>query len=149
MFAKAVVIFLLLGLAPFAKTQSAFPAVARSVQQARDEDRRLILDTELQAERQALVATQTALATGATDARRAEVHRHEQNVEALQREINGISEAKQGKHETAFVVRARPATGAMPLKNSSQSASFWNPYNRTPETGTSTDSSTVQRREIP
>jgi hypothetical protein len=149
MFAKAVVIFLLLGAAPFAKTQSGFPTVARTVQQARDEDRRLILDTELQAERQALVAAQAALAAGPTDDRRTKVHRHEQNVEAILREINGISKPKHGMHETAFVVKARPAAGAAPLKNTSQSASFWNPYNRARETGTPIDSSTVKRREIP
>jgi hypothetical protein len=149
MFAKAVVIFLLLSAAQFAKAQLLYLAVPRTVQQARDEDRRLILDTELHAERQALVAAQTARARGVSDASRTEVHRHEQNVEALQREINGVSESTQEKHDTAFVVRGRSATRPIPFKDTSQSASFWNPYNRTPETGTSTVSSIIQRSEIP
>jgi hypothetical protein len=137
MFAFLAVIFLLISFSASALAQSSYPTIDKVAQQARDEDRRLILSTELQAEHQELAKAQAALAAGATEERQAEVHRRSENVKALQRELEGV----------AGSCNRPPASLATRSANST--ATFWNPYNRAPDPEASTDSSTALRREIP
>lgn len=105
-----------------------YPVVDKAAQQARDVDRRAILQTELAAEEQALVLARAALSKAPDERGLADAHRHEQNVKALQRELARLDD------EMPVRVNARktpssaaPATSATPL---SVQAPFWDVYRR-------------------
>jgi hypothetical protein len=112
-----------------------YPVVANAEQKARDEDRRLILQTELAAEGAALAKATTMSDPDA-------VHRHEENIKALQRELDG------GEVQSGSEARRRVTVKA--LRPSANTASvtrgprFWDPYNRPIDFN---DSSTSQRSE--
>lgn len=95
------------GIKPRAASPSNFPKVDASTQKKRDDSRRKILEEELDAEQKQLEDAKKALAEGEAtrmgDERnyqkyldrvqklKDEVARHESNVEALQKELSGMS----------------------------------------------------------
>jgi hypothetical protein len=141
------VIVLSVGLSLCVQAQPLYPVIEQAAQGTRDEDRRLILETELHAERDALSKAQSAPAISVTLERQAEVHRHTENIKALQRELAGMTARQPSTGEPQHVIvkaisqatisRGRGTTGA---------ARFWNPYNRAPDP---VDSSTTSRRDVP
>lgn len=137
---RIVVIFLLIGLAPCAKSQSSYPIIDKETQKMRDNNRRLILETELQAERGELAKAQTAFDASPDQEREGELHRHVENVKALQRELDGVAgEAHEARTPAHAIVKAvRPGTTG--LAHANKSPRFWDPYNRAPDT---TDFSTT------
>ncbi|NIA52548.1 hypothetical protein HAV22_02615 [Massilia sp. TW-1] len=124
---------------PYVQAQPFYPVVAKAEQKSRDEDRRLILQTELATEREALSKVNARLGEGTSKEDRDAVHRHEENIKALQRELEGDAQSG-GEAPRRLSVRAlHPAasTGA-------RAPRFWDPYNRAIDL---TDSSTSQRSE--
>lgn len=133
----------------YAQTSASFPIVDPATQKARDADRRHILETELQAERQELAKAEAApVAIPATE-RAANVHRHLENVQSLQRELAGVARPQQATQESLrAVVRAqRPAASIQ--RDLNGPIAFWNPYNRAPDPAVIVDSSTTTKRELP
>lgn len=135
-----VVILLLIGMARSALAQSSYPVVNQAAQKERDTDRRFILETELQAERGELVRAQAAFDANPNQERQTDVHRHVENIKALQRELDGVGRPQQEARTTsrALVKAVRPATAASSRTNTSPR--FWDPYQRAPE---ATDFSTT------
>ena len=92
--------------APRAATPAGFPKVEETVQKARDNDRRRILENELDAERNNLTQAKKALAEQAAvrlgderntprgpdrlQAYKDKVDLHERNIEAIQKEIGNL-----------------------------------------------------------
>ena len=121
-----------------AQAQVDYPIVDKTLQKARDDDRRLILETELHAERAAL-----ARAVAGFDA--VAVHRHTENIKALGRELASagvkLAAASEFRHdETApLVVRAvrTPVTSAPApsAPKADRPARFWDPYSRSTRSG--------------
>lgn len=144
-----VVIFLLICFPSCAFAQSSNLTIDRKVQQARDDDRRLILRTELQAEYQELSKAKSALSNVASAERAAAVHRRSENIKALERELTrvGAQQSAQAYVPPVFKVKHQILPSA--ARSASGSAAFWNPYNRTPDPETSTDFSTTPRRNTP
>lgn len=139
-------ILLLSALALSARAQPAYPTVGKEAQKARDADRRLILETELQAERAELEKARDAFDTGAPGEREATVHRHLENVKALQRELG----SKATPPDTGPVRAVLKATRA--AASNGAPGRFWDPYQRTPDaadSGTAPNSPTAPRRDIP
>jgi hypothetical protein len=134
---------LLLSILPmYAQAQAVYPTVGKAEQKARDDDRRVILQDELGAEKESLAKAQAQFDAGPTTEREADVHRHVENVKALQRELDG-SAGQHVTHEPAHVVvKATRATLNTEPASTRSAARFWDPYNRAPET----DFSTVPRR---
>lgn len=124
------------------RAQPLYPTVAKAEQVERDKGRRLILETELAAEHEALMKSKAAFENSPTSDREIEVHRHEENVKALQRELDSTTSNDAARNSKRVLVRAqRPATGADDTKDARR---FWDPYNRAPDT---TDFSTSPRRD--
>lgn len=138
-------ILLLCLLALSAQAQSGYPVIDKASQKARDQERRVILENELQRERDALEKARGAMAASPGKEAQADVHRRAENVRALLRELGTtesipVPSASPDQSPTRVVVRAlRPAASA------NRPARFWNPYNRAPET---TDSSTTVEKEM-
>jgi hypothetical protein len=101
--------------------------VSPEVQQKRDVIRRDILTTELNAETVAWTNAGTALAAEPTDAHRADLHRHTQNIEALRREIEALPREKVSP--LSLVARGRRAPVVAP-EPAPKVAPFWDPYRR-------------------
>ena len=140
----SVVIFLLIELTVSAKSQSLTPVISQATQRLRDDDRRFILQTELQTESEALAGAQSAFEASPTAEKKAAMHRHAENVRALQRELDGAGR-KQTRGIPRVVVKAtRPAGNS--TAGAIKTGSFWDPYNRAPD---NTDFLTNQRREMP
>jgi hypothetical protein len=128
-------IFLLSAVVPSVQAQPLFPVVANAEQKARDEDRRLILQTELAAEREGLAKAKAMSDPGA-------VHRHEENIKALQRELDGGDVQSGSEARRRVTVKAlRPSANA---GNNARPPRFWDPYNRAIDFN---DSLTSQRSE--
>jgi hypothetical protein len=127
MFARLVVILLLVVVARCAQAQSSYPVVSHAAQMERDLDRRLVLATELQAERVALAKAQAAFDGGPNSAREEEVHRRIENVKALQRELNVASSPRESHAQARAVVKALRAPAIIKADKSSR---FWDPYKR-------------------
>jgi hypothetical protein len=124
------------------RAQPLYPTVAKAEQEERDKDRRLILETELVAEHDALMKTKAALENSPSRDRGIEVRRHEENIKALQRELDSTTGNDAARNPKRVLVKAqRPATGA---GNTNDAGRFWDPYNRAPDT---TDFSTSPRRD--
>lgn len=124
------------------RAQPLYPTVAKSEQEERDKDRRLILETELVAEHDALMKSKAAFENSPTHDRGIEVRRHEENIKALQRELDSTTGNDAARTPKRVLVKAqRPATGA---SNTKDAARFWDPYNRAPDT---TDFSISPRRD--
>jgi hypothetical protein len=110
-----------------APTWAAFPAVTRAVQQERDGQRREILTAELTAEQAALAEAGAALAAEPTDANRADLHRHTQNIKALQRELAPLRRGTAPSLRVLSREARAPIAAAAPIQ---QPAAFWDPYRR-------------------
>jgi len=137
---RLVFIFLLSGATVHVQAQSPYPVISEAEQRQRDIDRRLILETELAAERDALTKSQALVAT--FPEREATVHRHTENIKALQRELDDVAGRAIVRGPQRVVVRAmRPAAAST---TATRAPRFWDPYNRTSDT---TDFSTSPRRE--
>jgi hypothetical protein len=116
--------------------------VAKAEQGERDKDRRLILETELVAEHDALMKSKAAFENSRTRDREIEVHRHEENIKALQRELDSTTNNDAARNPKRVLVKAqRPARGVGSTKDAGR---FWDPYNRASDT---TDFSTSPRRD--
>jgi hypothetical protein len=119
-----------------------YPVVSKLEQRARDDDRQSVLESELAFEREALAMAKSDFATGPTNARAAAVHRHDENIKALRRELGGI------ENQTAAEKRERPIAKAFRsagrVADSKKTANFWDPYNRASDTD---DFSTSPRRD--
>jgi hypothetical protein len=137
---RIVVIFLLIGLVPCAKSQSSFPIIDKETQKMRDNNRRLILEAELQTESGELTEAQKAFGAKPNKEHEAEVHRHVENIKALRRELDGVAgDLQEARTPVRAIVKAmRPAATSLGRWN--RSSRFWDPYNRAPET---TDFSTT------
>jgi hypothetical protein len=106
-----------------------FPFIDKAVQQARDVDRRRILEAEFAAEQQALGAAREAMARVPDEDTRSVVHRHEENMKTLQRELERLQDEKPvrvsarvaGVEATAVGKRATTAPVQAP---------FWDVYRR-------------------
>jgi len=135
------------GLCLCVQAQPLYPVIEQATQRTRDEDRRLILETELHAEQDALSRAQGALAASVTPERQAEVHRHAENIKALQRELAGAASkqltAGEPKH---VIIKAISQASNSRERGTTGAARFWNPYNRAPDP---VDSSTTPRRDVP
>jgi hypothetical protein len=126
------------------QAQPKFPVVSKTVQEARDDDRRMILQTELAAEREALAKAQAAHDGGPTKERVAEVHRRTENVNALQRELGRLVDQPASRELHRVAIKAvRPGSAAAIVASAPR---FWDPYNRGSDT---TDSSINPRGEEP
>jgi hypothetical protein len=125
---------------PYVQAQPFYPVVAKAEQKARDEDRRLILQTELATERSALAELKAKLGAGTSREDRDAVHRHEENIKALLRELDGGDAQSGGEAPRRLSVKAlRPPAGT-----AARAPRFWDPYNRAIDLN---DSSTSQRSE--
>lgn len=141
----SVVIFLLIEIAVPAKSQHLSLVISEATQRLRDDDRRFILQTELQTENTALAAAQETFRTSPNSGNEAAVHRHIENVKALQRELDGAGR-KQTRERSRVVVKATRPAGNSSAANAIKTGNFWDPYNRAPD---NTDFQTNQRREMP
>lgn len=117
----------------YAQESASFPIIDPATQNARDIDRRHILESELQAERQELIRAQAALAAGITQERTADVHRRLENVKSLQRELDGVSGKQQPPRKSLHVVVKAQRPSVPTHRNMNGPAAFWNPYNRAPD----------------
>ncbi len=155
MMQRSVVIFLLIG--PWSNAQSqlsyaqdsaSYPIVDPATQKARDNDRRHILESELQTERQELATAQASLTAGPTQERAAEVHRRLENINSLQRELDSVAGKQQAPRQPLRVVVKVQRPAASP-RGMNGTAAFWNPYNRAPDREVTADLSTTSRSESP
>lgn len=138
MIRSTLMTLLLCGASLGAPAQEAFPKVDPATQRERDAQRREILETELAAERTAYAAAQAALASAPTEANRAALHRSDENIKALLREL-GAGIARRSPLRVAAAPKPQKqqeATGAVP---------FWDPYRRA---SAATDLSTTSK-ELP
>lgn len=139
MFRSRIVILLLIPAATCALAQAANMTISKEEQQARDKDRHLILRTELVAENQELARAQAAFRLSATAELATEVHRRMENIKALQRELaSAAGEPKTGQ-PSRLVVKVKQLASPARAQRTSGTATFWNPYNRAPDSEISTD----------
>lgn len=144
------VIFLLIGYSANAIAQSSYPVIDKQVQQARDRERHLILDTELSAEYQELTKAASALAAIPTKELAAKAHRHSENIKALQRELHNAEVApKSSQSPVGVVVKREGAVARRTTGDATSVAAYWNPYNRAIDARPPTELSTTPRREAP
>lgn len=137
---RSLAILVLATAAVCVRAQPLFPTVAKAEQVERDRDRRLILQAELAAERESLLATKTGVEASPTRDREMKVRRHEENIRALQRELDNIAPPTGARGRVVAKAQRPPATTA----NAKSTGRFWDPYNRTKDT---TDFSTSPRRD--
>ena len=150
MSAFRMIIFFLIGHSASALAQSSYPVIEKEVQQARDQERLVILNMELVAEHQELVKARGELASNPTKELQAKAHRHDENIKALQRELRGIGSAQGSSSAPLRVVAvAKRLPEPSQARSPTALATYWNPYNRAAETRPATDSSTTLRREAP
>jgi hypothetical protein len=85
--------------------------------------------------------SKAAFENSPTSEREIEIHRHEENIKALQRELDSTTNNDTARNPKRVLVKAqRPASGA---DNPKGTGRFWDPYNRSPDT---TDFPTSPRR---
>lgn len=137
---RSLAILVLATVAVCVRAQPLFPTVAKAEQVERDKERRLILETELAAERESLLAAMAGFEASHTRGRGMEVHRHQENIKSLQRELDNIAPAP-GSPGRAVARAQRPPASAASARDKGR---FWDPYNRSSE---STDFSTHPRRD--
>lgn len=139
---RLIPIFLLSMASTCAPAQSMYPTVSKAEQTKRDEERVPLLESELAFERQALEKTKNARTSGTPDERLAAIHRHEENIKAIRREIDAsTNQAAPGQSARPAVKTVRAM--AQPA-GSNKTPRFWDPYNRAPD---STDFFTSPRRD--
>lgn len=137
-------IFCAISLCSLARGNEPFPSIDKASQQARDLDRRAILASELAAEQQALGAAQESMAKAPTEDTQSDLHRHEQNVKALRRELGQLPDEK----PLRVHARAAGANANVEHKHTSSTPSpapFWDVYRR----GASTIDSQPPAKELP
>lgn len=122
-------IFCAISLCSLAEGNEPYPVVDSASQKARDIDRRAILESELAAEQQALGSAKEELARAPSDDMRSGVHRHEENVKALRRELERLP------HNAPVRIAARPAVPdttatATRTPRAPNQAPFWDVYRR-------------------
>jgi hypothetical protein len=118
-----------ISLCSLAEGNEPYPVVDSASQQARDIDRRAILESELAAEQQAFGGAKEGFARTPTDDMRSGMHRHEENVKALRRELERLP------HNAPVRVAARPAVPdtaatATRIPPAPNQAPFWDVYRR-------------------
>ena len=155
MLQRSIVIFLLIGPLSYAQSQwsyaqdsASYPIADPAAQKARDNERRHILESELETERQELAKAQASLTASPTQERAAEVHRHLENIKSLQRELDGVAGRQQAPRQPLRVVVKAQRPAASP-RNVNGTAAFWNPYNRVPDPEVTADLPTTSWRESP
>lgn len=118
-----IVIFVLCGpaCALCAPANAAFPTVTPVAQKARDSLRREIIEAELNSEREVLAAVRKVLPVSPSEDQRAELHRHDENVESLKRELARL----RGGAVEAVRLAAHTAPAMAP-----EPAPFWDVYRR-------------------
>lgn len=139
MFRPSIVILLLIVVANCALAQAANMTISKEEQQARDKDRHLILHTELVAENQELAKAQAAFRLSATAELATEVHRRMENIKALQRELASAAGEPEAGQPSRLVVKVKQSASPARAQRTSGAATFWNPYNRAPDSEVSTD----------
>lgn len=122
---RLLVVIFLVGTAASAHSQACFPVVEAAAQKLRDQDRRDILETELRTEHRMLERARAAFDTESSDASRAEIIRHSENINALSREI-----ARLGNAMLRPVVKARQTNAASRPTTMEDHSNYWNPYSR-------------------
>jgi len=124
-----LLIFCAISLCSYARGNEPYPIVDRSAQAASDIDRCAILDAELTAEQQKVRRARDVMAITPSEEARRELHRHEENLKALHRELDRVPVDKPVR------VTVRAATGdATATKRGafkSGDAPFWDVYRRT------------------
>lgn len=106
--------------------------ISKKEQKARDDGRREILEAELTAETKALEQARNAPPDSASGDRDAAIHRHEENIKALKRELSGATSASgDGERQRVVVKAVRVASRST---GSESAPKFWDPYNRAPDT---------------
>lgn len=139
---RLVAILLLSAALPSVQAQPLSPVIAKVDQKARDTDRRFILQTELANEREALVKAKRKSNTTSSREEAEAIHRHEENVKALERELEySVAQGGDELRPRAVVKAIRPAVRTA---NASRVPQFWDPYNRATDFNAS---STRQRSE--
>lgn len=122
-----LLIFCAISLCSFARGNEPYPIVDRGAQKARDVDRRAILEAELTAEQDALRLAHEAMAKAPSDEARREVHRREENVKALHRELARVPMEVQVR-VTARATNIDAASGKRPAPQAQ--VPFWDVYLR-------------------
>jgi hypothetical protein len=149
--ARVLIIFLCAEIALTAQAQSSYPVIDHATQEERDEGRRQILEDELQVELKEFAKAEAAMSSNFNAEREADLHRHSENIKALERELASTEQSRSAR-AARIVVKARRPSAATPAtsnpRNEHGAAAFWNPYNRVPEE-LSAYSSTTRRREMP
>ncbi|TQK03404.1 hypothetical protein [Herbaspirillum sp. SJZ107] len=137
-------IFCAISLCSLAQGNEPFPIVDKAAQQARDMDRRAILESEFAAEQLALVAARESMTKAPTDDTQANLHRHEENVKALQRELARLPDAKLLRVR-AHAAGTEQAVDNRPASSMPPPAPFWDVYRR----GASPTDSQPVAKELP
>lgn len=127
-----VFILLLVDAPVSAEPQSSYPVISQAAQKVRDDDRRLILEAELLAERKMLAEAQSTFDASSNEENRAGLHRHRENVTALLRELDDTS-GKRALQTPRVTLAARRPLGRGSTPAPGPTANFWNPYNRAVE----------------
>ena len=122
-------IFCAISLCALARGNEPYPIVDKSVQQARDVDRRAILEAELVAEQHDLGAAREAIEKAPSDEARSQVHRHEENIKALQRELARVSKETPVR-VTASSAKPNAAVAGKRTAPGPTRAPFWDVYRR-------------------
>ncbi|WP_208281635.1 hypothetical protein, partial [Massilia oculi] len=121
--------------------------IDNKTQEARDQERHLILNTELLAEYQEFWKTTGALAASPTPELAAKAHRHDENIKALQAELRSADAGRKPPNAPLrVVVRAERQAGP---RGGAGAATYWNPYNRATNDRSPNISSTTPRRDAP
>jgi hypothetical protein len=118
-----------ISLCAFARGNEPYPIVDRSTQEARDLDRRAILELELAAEQNALRTTQESMAKAPSDETRKKVHRHEENIKALRRELERVPAA--APIRVTARIASNDAAATKRAASQPAEAPFWDVYRRT------------------
>jgi hypothetical protein len=118
-----------ISLCSLAEGKEPFPFIDKAVQQTRDVDRCRILEAEFAAEQQALGAARAAMARAPAEDTKDVVHRHEENVKALQRELDRLQDEKPVRVSARVVGAGATAAGKRATPAPVQ-ARFWDVYRR-------------------
>jgi len=122
-----LLIFCAISLCSFARGNEPYPIVDSSLQTAREVDRRAILETELAGEEAAFRTAQAAAVKAPSDETQRAVHRHEENIKALRRELDRAPIRIRVTAHTASDDSATAKRAASKLADTP----FWDVYRRT------------------
>jgi len=122
-------IFCAISLCSLVQGKEPFPFIDKADQQARDVDRRHILEAEFAAEQQALGVARKAAERAPGEGTLVAVHRHEENVKALQRELGRLQEESPVR-VSARIAGAKASPANKYTTPASGQAPFWDVYRR-------------------